>query len=81
MFNVCFEYGNDMSNSKLQRQTVLENMGNEFNIRNSVLTIVPVFHDKESDINWQRIIPRNLQTFFIYVKRDGELINSQTQNL
>ncbi|MEO7282157.1 intradiol ring-cleavage dioxygenase, partial [Gelidibacter sp.] len=66
---VYFVYGNDKNYGKEKRQQELENLGNELNLKNTALTFVPSFSDKESEVNLNKINPEVENTFVIYRNR------------
>lgn len=66
---VYFVYGNEKNYSKEKRQSQLEHLGNELNIKNTALTFVPSFSDKESEVNLNKINPEVENTFVIYRNR------------
>ncbi len=66
---VYFVYGNVKNYSKEKRQKELEKLGNELNLKNTALTFVPSFSDKESEVNLNKINPDVENTFVIYRNR------------
>jgi protocatechuate 3,4-dioxygenase beta subunit len=66
---VYFVYGNNKGYSKDKRKMELENLGNELNIKNTALTFVPSFSNKESEVNLNKINPEVENTFVIYKNR------------
>ena len=66
---VYFVYGNENNYNQNQRQTELESLGKELNIKNTALTFVPSFTDKESEVNLNKINPEVENTFVIYRNR------------
>ena len=66
---VYFVYGNDKNYSKEKRQEELEKLGNELNLKNTALTFVPSFSDKESEVDLNKINPEVENTFIIYRNR------------
>ena len=66
---VYFVYGNEKNYSKDKRQKELENLGNELNLKNTALTFVPSFSDKESEADLNKINPAVENTFIIYKYR------------
>ncbi|MCB0383183.1 MAG: intradiol ring-cleavage dioxygenase [Psychroserpens sp.] len=66
---VYFVYGNDKDFNKEKRQIELEKLGNELNIKNTALTFVLSFSDKESEVNLNDINPEVENTFIIYKYR------------
>ena len=67
---VYFVYGNEKEYSKIVRQNQLENLGNELTLKNTALTFVPSFTDKESEINLNKINSKAKNTFIIYKHRN-----------
>ena len=47
----------------------MESLGKELNIKNTALTFVPSFTDKESEVNLNKINPEVENTFVIYRNR------------
>lgn len=68
-----FVYGNYNNYNKEKRQTALEKIGIELNLKNIALTFVPSFADTESDANLNKINPDVENTFIIY--RNRTIIN------
>lgn len=66
---VYFVYGNDKNYNKEERQKELEKLGNELNLKNTALTFVPSFSDKESEVNLNKINSEVENTFVIYRNR------------
>ena len=66
---VYFVYGNDRNYNKRERRSQLEKLGNELNLKNSALTFVPSFFDKETEANLNEINPKVENTFVIYKHR------------
>lgn len=66
---VYFVYGNSNNYSKPQRQAQLEALGNELHIKNTALTFVPSFSDKETETDLNKINPFVENTFVIYKHR------------
>lgn len=66
---VYFVYGNEKYYNKEKKQKELENLGNELNLKNTALTFVPSFSDKESEVNLNKINPEVENTFVIYKNR------------
>lgn len=66
---VYFVYGNEKNDHKTERQKLLENLGNELSLRNTALTFVPSFSDKETEANLNNINPEVKNTFVIYKHR------------
>lgn len=66
---VYFVFGNENDYNKNERQKQLENLGNELNIKNTALTFVPSFSDKDTEANLNKINPKVKNTFIIYKHR------------
>jgi len=66
---VYFVYGNEKDYNKEKRQMELENLGNELNLKNTALTFVPSFSEKESEVNLNQINAEVENTFIIYRNR------------
>ncbi len=66
---VYFVYGNENNYSAQDRRETLENIGKELNLKNSALTFVPSFSDKESEADLNKINPDVSNTFIIYRHR------------
>lgn len=66
---VYFIYGSERSYDKALRQEHLERLGAELNIRNTALTFVPSFVDKETEANLNKIDPDVENTFVVYRHR------------
>ena len=66
---VYFVYGNEKNYNKEKRLKELESLGNELNIKNTALTFIPSFSDKESDAVLNKINPEVENTFVIYRNR------------
>jgi protocatechuate 3,4-dioxygenase beta subunit len=64
-----FVYGNSNNYNKQERQTELEKIGNELNLKKIALTFVPSFSDTESEANLNKINPDVENTFVIYRHR------------
>jgi protocatechuate 3,4-dioxygenase beta subunit len=64
-----FVYGNENDYSKDKRQTELEKIGMELNLKNMALTFVPSFADTESEVILNKINPILENTFIIYRNR------------
>jgi len=67
---VYFVYGNEKNYSKDERQQQLEELGNELHLKNTALTFVPSFADKETEANLNKINPNVGNTFIIYKHRN-----------
>jgi protocatechuate 3,4-dioxygenase beta subunit len=67
---VYFVYGNEVFYSKQKRQTELEKLGTDLNIKNTALTFVPSFSDLETEVNLNKINPSVENTFIIYKHRN-----------
>ncbi len=67
---VYFVYGNDKNYNKNERQKQLEDLGNELKLKNTALTFVPSFSDKETEANLNKINPEVENTFIIYKHRN-----------
>lgn len=63
---VYFVYGNEKQFSKSARQSELEKIGNELQLRNVALTYVPSFADSESEIDFNEINQKVENTFILY---------------
>jgi len=66
---VYFVYGNEKNYCKEKRQQELGNLGNELNLKNTAITFVPSFSDKESEVTLNKINPEVENTFVIYRNR------------
>lgn len=66
---VYFIYGNKENYNKQSRQTELEKLGIEMNIKNMALTFVPSFTDKATEAYLNKINPEVKNTFIIYRHR------------
>lgn len=66
---VYFVYGDNKNYNKNERQTQLEKLGNELNIKNIALTFVPSFDHKETEANLNKINSDAENTFIIYKHR------------
>lgn len=66
---VYFVYGNDKNYNKKERQKQLEKLGNALQLKNTALTFVPSFSDKETEANLNKINPKIENTFIIYKHR------------
>ncbi|MNR27099.1 hypothetical protein D3C85_1443530 [compost metagenome] len=66
---VYLVYGSDKNYDKLQRQKQLEKLGNELKIKNTALTFVPSFSDKQTEAYLNRINPNVENTFMMYRHR------------
>lgn len=66
---VYFVYGNSKSYNKQERQIELDKLGNELNIKNTALTFVPSFTDKNTEADLNKINPSVENTFIIYKHR------------
>ncbi|MEO6682120.1 MAG: hypothetical protein ABIN48_04780 [Ginsengibacter sp.] len=64
-----FVYGNDHSYSKETRQSELEQVGKELNLKKVALTFVPSFSDTRTEANLNKINPNVENTFIIYKHR------------
>lgn len=64
-----FVYGNENNYSKQMRQTELEQIGKELNLKNVALTFVPSFTDTESEVYLNKINPEVENTLVIYRHR------------
>jgi protocatechuate 3,4-dioxygenase, beta subunit len=64
-----FVYGNEKKFDKNARQKELEKIGKALNLKNIALTYVPSMHDKESEVNLNKINPNVKNTFIIYRHR------------
>jgi protocatechuate 3,4-dioxygenase, beta subunit len=67
---VFFVYGNEKEFSVSKRRKELEYIGDELHIKNTALTFVPSFSDKETEVNLYKINPAVENTFIIYRHRD-----------
>ena len=67
---VFFVYGNEKEFSVSKRRKELEDIGDELHIKNTALTFVPSFSDKETEVNLYNINPDVENTFIIYRHRD-----------
>ena len=74
---VYFVYGNGKNYNKGQTQKLLENLGKELRLKNTALTFVPSFSDKETEIHLNKINPEAENTIIIYKHRSivGKYIN------
>jgi protocatechuate 3,4-dioxygenase beta subunit len=61
-----FIYGNEESYSKLNRETELESLGKELQLKKIALTFVPSFSDRETDVYLNRVNPETKNTIIIY---------------
>lgn len=66
---VYFVYGNDKNYNKNERKKQLEKLGSELNLKNTALTIVPSFSNKETEADLNKINPKVENTFIIYKHR------------
>lgn len=66
---VYFVYGNVKDYDKNERQSELEKLGIELGIKNTALTFVPSFADKETEAHLNKINPEVENTFIIYKHR------------
>lgn len=66
---VYFVYGNDKNYNKQERLIQFEKLGNELNIKNTALTFVPSFSDRESEAYLNKINLEAENTFIIYKHR------------
>lgn len=66
---VYFVYGDTIDYSREHRQTQLEELGQQLNVKNVALTFVPSFADTETDANLNKIDPRVENTFVIFRQR------------
>lgn len=66
---VYLVYGNSKSYNKEERQIELDKLGNELNIKNTALTFVPSFTDKNTEADLNKINPSVENTFIIYKHR------------
>ncbi|SKA20769.1 dioxygenase family protein [Sediminibacterium ginsengisoli] len=66
---VYFVYGNNRNYNKNTRQSELEKLGTELNIKNTALTFVPAFNDKATEAHLNKINPEAENTFIIYKHR------------
>ncbi len=64
-----FVYGNKQGYNKAARQTALEKIGTELNLKNVALTFVPGMTDTETEVNLNKINPGVENTFVIYKHR------------
>lgn len=64
-----FVYGNENNYSKETRQSELEKIGKELNLKNIALTFVPSMADTESEVNLNKINQTVENTFVIYRHR------------
>ena len=74
---VYFVYGNKIEYNREKRQKQLENLGNELHLKQTALTFVPSFSDKESDVNLNKINEEVENTFVVYKNRAiiGKFVN------
>lgn len=61
-----FVYGNDQNYNKSGRQKELEKIGQELRIKQTALTCVPSFSDRESEIYLNKINPTVNNTFIVF---------------
>ena len=66
---VYFVYGNDKNYNQIERQKQLENLGHELNLKNTALTFVPSFSDKNTEANLNKINLNVENTFIIFKHR------------
>lgn len=66
---VYFVYGNEKDYNKEKRQTELENLGKELKLKNTALTFVLSFSDKDSEVYLNKINLEVENTFVIYKKQ------------
>lgn len=66
---VYFVYGSDKNYNKQERQTLLEKLGNELNLKNTALTFIPSFSDRATEVHLNKINPNVENTFIIYRHR------------
>lgn len=66
---VYFVYGTEAPADHKQQQSILEKLGNELNIRNTALTYVSYWQDKETEVYLNKINPSAENTFIIYKHR------------
>lgn len=64
-----FVYGNQKDYDKNKRQSELEKIGVELNLKNVALTFVPSMNDEESEVDLNKINPKVENTFVIYKHR------------
>lgn len=64
-----FVYGNEKNYNKEARQSELEKIGKQLNLKNIALTFVPSMKDTESEVNLNKINPTVENTFIIYRHR------------
>ncbi|TXI34725.1 MAG: intradiol ring-cleavage dioxygenase [Niabella sp.] len=67
---VYFVYGNSCNYNKSSRQKQLEQIGKELQIKNTALTFVPSFDDKETEANLNSLNPDAANTFIIFKHRN-----------
>lgn len=74
---VYFVYGNEKGYEKEVRTKELEAIGKALSLRNTALTFVPSFMDKDTEANLNKINPEVENTFIIYKHRSivGKYIN------
>ena len=72
-----FVYGNEKGYSKSKRQTELEQLGEELNLKKIALTFVPSFTDTHSEVFLNKVNPKVDNTIVIYRHRRiiGKFIN------
>ncbi|WP_379089041.1 hypothetical protein [Pedobacter sp. UC225_65] len=66
---VYFVYGNENGYQKEQRQKELEHIGKELDLKYIALTFVPSMHDKESEVDLNKINPEVNNTIILYRHR------------
>jgi protocatechuate 3,4-dioxygenase beta subunit len=66
---VYFVYGDDKDYTRESRRNLLENLGDQLNIKNIALTFVPSFYDERSEVILNKINPNVDNTFIIYKNR------------
>ncbi|RDC55250.1 intradiol ring-cleavage dioxygenase [Pedobacter chinensis] len=66
---IYFVYGNEENYNKKEREIQLEKLGNDLKIRNTALTFVPSFSDKETEARLNKINPAVENTFIIFKHR------------
>ncbi len=67
---VYFVYGDEQNYDKSERQRQLEKLGNKLNLKNTALTFVPSFSDKETEVHLNKINLKVENTFIIYKHRN-----------
>jgi protocatechuate 3,4-dioxygenase beta subunit len=66
---VYFVYGNETNYNKQTRQTELEQIGKELNLKDIALTFVPSMRDTDSEVYLNKIDPNVENTFVVYRNR------------